>query len=95
MSDETQMRLARIEDKLDKLSEGFVLMAKLEERMLTLFNQQTRYERSYERLNERLAIVEQVTVGRGVFFRWLDRAGMAAVGAAVAVLLDNLRGGTF
>ena len=91
--DDMQQRLARIEDKLDKLSEGFVLLAKLEERMVTLFNQQTRYEQSYDRLNERLAVVEQATIGRGIFFRWLDRAGMAAVGAAVAVLLDNLRKG--
>ncbi len=91
--DDMQQRLARIEDKLDKLSEGFVLLAKLEERMVTLFNQQTRYEQSYDRLNERLAVVEQATIGRGIFFRWIDRAGMAAVGAAVAVLLDNLRKG--
>ena len=44
MSDNTEPRLSRIETKLDKLADAVVALARMEERMITLFNRMEQYE---------------------------------------------------
>lgn len=65
MSDEPEgqgmeeSRLKRIEDKLDKLSEGMSALIRLDERMVTLFKRMDSYDQRAERLSERVAVLER------------------------------------
>lgn len=56
-----EARLERIEKKLDGLSEAIVSLARIEERMITLFNRSDLVEQRVERLAERVADLEKVT----------------------------------
>ena len=53
-----ESRLHRIENKLDKLAEAVVSLARMEERMVTLFNRMERYEGRQEGLEARIDEVE-------------------------------------
>ncbi len=56
-----EARLERIEKKLDGLSEAIVSLARIEERMITLFNRSDIVEQRIERLSERVAAMEKLT----------------------------------
>lgn len=84
-------RLERIEGKLDKLADVVVGQARIEERMISLFKRMDHYDGKQERVIARLSEVERVTIGRGLFFRWLDRGALAAVGAAIALVFNSLK----
>lgn len=77
--------LARIETKLDQMQEAIVSLARMEERMITLFKRMDSYDGSLRETDRRVAELERITIGRGMFFRWLDRGGVALLGAAVAL----------
>ncbi|WP_313353009.1 hypothetical protein [Paracoccus sp. (in: a-proteobacteria)] len=77
--------LARIETKLDRVETAIVSLARMEERMVTLFNRMDRYDGELRDVLKRVADIERVTFGRGVFFRWADRLGVAIIGAMVAL----------
>lgn len=77
--------LARIESKLDRVENAIVSLARMEERMVTLFNRVDGYDQDQRDVQRRVAELERLTLGRGVFFRWLDRGGVAVLGAAVAM----------
>ena len=52
----TEERLGRMEDKLDKLSEAVVEMARIEERLLTIFKRfehmDAAFKKYYDRVDE-------------------------------------------
>lgn len=81
-------RLARIEQKLDKLSDAVVSLARMEERMLTLFKRMDKYEQAQDNLSERVAEVEKISIGRGAIFRLVDKATWIIVGVIVALLVE-------
>lgn len=92
MDDETGRQLARIEgqqeklaEKLDKLQEAIVSLARMEERLVTLFKRMDTYDTDSKDMLRRVGELERLMVGRGQFFRWADRFGVAIIGAAVAV----------
>lgn len=51
-------RLARIEQKLDKMSEAIVSLARMEERMITLFKRMDAYDERQTTLEGRINQVE-------------------------------------
>ncbi|MGI3164970.1 hypothetical protein [Pseudooceanicola sp. 200-1SW] len=81
-------RLARIEEKLDKLSDAVVAMARMEEQMITLFKRMDRYDIELRELMRQVAALERVSFGRGVFFRSLDKLIWLVVGGAAALVLS-------
>lgn len=81
-------RLERIEKKLDHLSEAVVSLARMEERMITLFNRMDRYEQSHNRLAEKVTEVEKISVSRGAIFRVVDKATWIVVGITVALIIE-------
>lgn len=81
-------RLARIESKLDKLSDAVVSLARMEERMLTLFKRMDKYEASQTALEDRVTEVEKVSISRGAVFRLIDKATWIVVGIVVAVIIE-------
>lgn len=85
--------LSRLETKVDRIQEAIVSIARMDERMITLFKRLESIDIELRDVRSRIAALEQTTQGRGVFFRWADRAGVALVGALVAVLIQSIKSG--
>lgn len=77
-------RLTRIEDKLDKMSEAITLLARMEERMVTLFKRMDKYDEHHSKLIERVGAIEKVTLQRGVVYHILDKGFWLLIGALLA-----------
>ncbi len=77
-------RLTRIEDKLDKMSEAITLLARMEERMVTLFKRMDKYDESQSKLLERVSAIEKVTLQRSVIYHIFDKGFWLVVGAGLA-----------
>ena len=85
MDDQTT-RLNRIEEKLDKVGEAVVSLARMEERMITLFNRMDTYDKKQHNIEERLGKVE-VNLASGA---WVERFMWLAIGALVAYLFKGI-----
>lgn len=72
--------LARIEGKVDHVETAIVNLARMEECMVTLFKRMDNYDAALRTTEGRIAEMERITLGRGVFFRWLDRGSVAILG---------------
>lgn len=81
-------RLERIEQKLDKLSDAVVSLARMEERMINLFKRMDKYEAEQAYLMSRVIEVEKVSIGRGAIFRVVDKATWIVVGIVVALGIE-------
>jgi hypothetical protein len=81
MSEET--RLERIEKKLDEMSKAIISLARMEERMVTLFKRMDAYDDQQDKLSERLTKVEKVSGADGVTLRFLERIFWIVVTAGV------------
>lgn len=88
----SEERLSRIEDKLDKMSEAITLLARMEERMVTLFKRMDKYDENHSKLTERIGAVEKVTIQRGVIHQMLDKLFWIVIGAAVAYIVKTSGG---
>jgi hypothetical protein len=64
MSEEN--RLERIEKKLDEMSKAIISLARMEERMVTLFKRMDAYDDQQDKLSDRLSKVEKVSGADGV-----------------------------
>ena len=62
MSDE---RLSRMEDKLDKLSEAVVEMARMEEPLLTVFKHLEHMDAAFKKYDDRVDEIEKQALIRG------------------------------
>jgi len=80
-------RLERMEKKLDTLSEAVVSLARMEERMITLFKRMDKYDDAQTRVVDRVEKVEKITGQRGVVFHMLDKLFWVVVGAGVALVV--------
>lgn len=89
MSDDP--RLGRIEEKLDKLADAVVGLARMEERMLNIFKRIEKYEEKQENLEERLTTIELDEAGKNSLYRILDKAVWLVAGVAVAFFFDRLK----
>jgi len=84
-----EQRLARIEQKLDKLSEAVVSLARMEERIITLFNRMDTYDTRQLNMEDRVAEIERISVGRGAIFKLVDKLIWIVVGLSAAVLIES------
>jgi hypothetical protein len=76
-------RLTRIEVKLDKLADAVVSLARMEERMITLFNRMDSYEASASRQGERIGALEKKVHSSA----WVERVVWVIVAAGVAAVI--------
>lgn len=92
--DQDELRLGRIEAKLDKLSDAIVSMARMEERMITLFKRMDSLDGYQKKINDRVDELEEVTQGRGHLLRFFERVFWivltAGVGSAFWIFKSNL-----
>jgi hypothetical protein len=79
-----ESRLHRIENKLDKLAEAVVSLARMEERMVTLFNRMERYEGRQEGLEARIDEVETANIKNGATLRFAERVFWIVATAAIS-----------
>lgn len=84
-------RLSRIEDKLDKLSEAVVSLARMEERMVTLFNRMNKYEDQQDLLDEKIDNVAEKVAINGQTLRFAERIFWVIVSTAISTLFWYMR----
>ena len=78
-----EKRLERIEQKLDEMSKAIVSLARMEERMVTLFKRMDSYDEAQDKLTDRVSKIEKVSGADGVTLRFLERIFWIVVTAAV------------
>tara|TARA_A200000159_G_C7330865_1_gene342862 strand:- start:2056 stop:2325 length:270 start_codon:yes stop_codon:yes gene_type:complete len=88
----TDERLSRIEGKLDKLSDAVVSLARMEERMVTLFKRMDNYEEDQKLVWEKIRKLTEVSTARGHALRFMERVWWIVLTAAVASAFIYLRG---
>jgi hypothetical protein len=66
-------RLTRIENKLDQLTDAMVAMARMEERMVTLFKRMDRYDEAHVKLENKLSTLEKTSIRRSVVEAVFDK----------------------
>lgn len=84
-------RLGRIEEKLDKLADAVVGLARMEERMLTIFKRIEKYEEKQDELDERVSAIELDEAGKNSLYRILDKSVWLVFGVAVAFFFDLIK----
>ena len=82
MSDE---RLCRMEDKLDKLSEAVVEMARMEERMLSVFRRLENIDGTFKNYYDRVDEIEKQALIRGQKIAFAERLFWMVVTGAVGL----------
>ena len=85
-----EQRLARIEQKLDKLSEAVISLARMEERIITLFSRMDTYDARQLNMEDRVADVERVNVSRGAVFGVVNKLVWLVIGLVTAVVIEGL-----
>ena len=66
-------RLSRMEDKLDKLSEAVVSMARMEERIITVFNRMDSMDEYFKKMDDRMDRIEIINAERGKTIAFAER----------------------
>ena len=90
MSDET--RLIRIENKLDQVGDAIVALARMEERMITLFKRMDTLDTDNNGLGRRLTIIEGRVGSNGQALRFAERVFWIVVTAGIALAFNHLKG---
>lgn len=78
MDDQTT-RLNRIEEKLDKVGEAIISLARMEERMITLFKRMDGYDEVNRTLSNRVTSLEV----KGAGSAWVERVVWLIVGGLI------------
>jgi len=89
MSDDD--RLERVERKIDELTKVVIDLARMEERMITLFNRMESFEADAKDILKRLTVLERSSSNRGIFFQALDKLVWLVLGAAATYVLYLLQ----
>jgi len=87
----SDLRLGRIEEKLDKLADAVVGLARMEERMLTIFKRIEKYEEKQEQLETRVNELEIEDAGKNSVIRVIEKLTWLIVGIALAFFTDLLK----
>jgi septal ring factor EnvC (AmiA/AmiB activator) len=88
MSDD---RLTRMEDKLDKLSEAVLAIARMEERMLTVFKRLENVDASIKKMDDRIDEIEKQAISRGQKIAFAERIFWMILTGAVGLCFVYLR----
>jgi phage shock protein A len=82
------LRLSRIEAKLDKLADAVVSLARMEERMLTIFKRIEHYEERQQKIEDRVTEIEKDDAGKDSVFSVVNRSIWLVAGIALAFVFD-------
>jgi anti-sigma-K factor RskA len=90
MADTTGSRLDRIEEKIDKLSDAMILMARAEEKLIAL---ESKYAAQYERMNrfsEKLDAIEKTVNSNAQTVNTINKLFWIAIATAAAAIAANI-----
>jgi len=87
----TDARLERIEKKLDEMGEAIVALARMEERMVSLFKRMDSYDKAQTRTTDRLEKLEKVQGVNGQTLRFAERVFWIIISALVGYLFFKMR----
>ena len=90
MSDDA--RLERIEKKLDQVGDAIVALARMEERMITLFKRMDALDADQSGQNRRLTLVESRVGSNGQALRFAERVFWIIVTGAIAFAFNYMKG---
>ena len=82
MTPEDHNRLDRIETKLDKVAEALFSLARMEEKMVSLFRRMDSYDSEQKRLLEKVSLLEATSSGESSKLEWVERliwVGLVAI----------------
>ena len=85
-------RLERIENKLDEVGKAIVALARMEERMITLFKRMDALDADQSSQSRRLTLVESRVGSNGQALRFAERVFWIVVTAGVALAFNHLKG---
>ena len=81
----SEERLSRMEDKLDKLLEAVVEMARMEERLLTVFKRLAHMDAALKKYDGRMDEIEKQALIRGQKIAFAERLFWMVVTGAVGL----------
>ena len=84
-------RLTRMEDKIDKLSEAVLAIARMEERMLTVFKRLENVDGSIKKMDDRIDEMEKQAIARGQKTAFAERIFWIICTGAVGLAFVYLR----
>jgi SMC interacting uncharacterized protein involved in chromosome segregation len=82
-----EQRLERMENKIDELTKVVTSMARIEERMITLFKRMETYEFRHDNLDSRISDVEKTVTKTGVVDTVLEKGFWVVVGGGIAYVV--------
>ena len=85
-------RLERIENKLDEVGKAIVALARMEERMITLFKRMDALDADQSSQSRRLTLVESRVGSNGQALRFAERVFWIVVTGAIAFAFNYLKG---
>mgnify|MGYP003641856712 FL=1 len=86
-------RLERIENKLDEVGKAIVALARMEERMITLFKRMDTLDGEQSAQARRLSLVESRVGSNGQSLRFAERLFWIIATAAVGLIFFKMRSG--
>jgi hypothetical protein len=84
-------RLSRIEEKLDKLFEAVISMARIEERMISVFKRLDRVDEGFNKSDKRMDELEQTSIQRGQTIAFSERLFWVILTGSVSLVFVCLR----
>jgi hemerythrin superfamily protein len=84
--DRVEKNLDKLGDKIDELTKVVTAMARIEERMVTLFKRMDRYDEAHSDLDERLTEIEKTSSKRGVVYHLIDKGFWLIIGAGLTYI---------
>ena len=85
------IRLSRMEEKLDKLSEAVISVARIEERMISVFKRLERVDDGFNKSDKRMDELEQTSIQRGQTIAFSERLFWVILTGSVSLILVCLR----
>lgn len=76
-----------MENKIDELTKVVTSMARIEERMITLFKRMESYEFRHDNLDSRIGDVEKTVTKTGVVDQVLEKGFWIVVGGGIAYVV--------
>lgn len=76
----------RVDQKLDQINEAIVTLARIDERIVTLFKRMDRYEEEQEIHSKDIAQLKQVSDARGAVFSRAERFIWVVITVAVGTI---------
>ena len=83
--------LSRIEEKLDKLFEEVISMARIEERMISVFKRLDRVDEGFNKSDKRMDELEQTSIQQGQTIAFSERLFWVILTGSVSLVFVCLR----